>query len=148
MEGSTTIIGRRDRIDLPELGISGIRAKIDSGAYGCAIHCSDMMVVHREGKEYLSFILLDPEYPQFTGTVHYFEDFRDKKVKNSSGDTEHRYTVHTDVVIFGRSIRTEFSLTDRSSMKYPVLLGRKFLRGRFLVDVSTKDVSSKKKGKK
>ena len=148
MKDSKTVIGRRDRIDLPEMDIKGIRAKIDSGAYGCAIHCSDIGIVTAGGKERLGFVLLDPEHPQFTGTVHYFEHFRDKKVKNSGGETEHRYSIVTDVVIFGQKIRTEFSLTDRSRMKYPILLGRKFLRGRFLVDVSLRDVSHKKKGKK
>jgi hypothetical protein len=145
MKEAKTVIGRRDRIDLPEVGITGIRAKIDSGAYGCAIHCSDIGIISKDGKERLSFVLLDPEHPQFTGTVHSFEHFRDKKVKNSGGETEHRYSVVTDVVIFGQRIRTEFSLTDRSSMRYPILLGRKFLRGRFLVDVSLRDVSHKKR---
>jgi hypothetical protein len=141
------IIGRRDRIDLPDLGYSNIRAKIDTGAYGCVIHCSHIEIIKRGGKEVLSVELLDPRYPQHRKKKWYFEDFTDKVVKNSSGGTEHRYLIRTDTVIFGKRINTEYSLTDRSDMKYPVLLGRKFLRKRFLVDVRLKDVSYKLKVK-
>jgi hypothetical protein len=139
------IIGRRDRIDLPDLGYSNIKAKIDTGAFGCAIHCNHIAIIQKGGREVLSFELLDPGYPQYRKKKCTFEDFTDKIVKNSSGETEHRYTIRTDAVIFGERILTEFSLTDRSEMKYPILLGRKFLRKRFLVDVRLKEVSYKLK---
>lgn len=135
------IIGRRDRIDLPELGYSNIKAKVDTGAYGSALHCNHIEVIQKEGRDVLTFELLDPGYPQYREKKCYFESFTDKLVKNSSGETEHRYSIRTDAVIFGKQITTEFSLTDRSEMKYPVLLGRKFLRKRFLVDVRLKEVS-------
>jgi hypothetical protein len=143
MPGTKIIIGRRDRIDLPQMGFSNIKVKIDTGAYGSVIHCSHIEIVHKDGKEMLSFELLNPGYPGYTGKKYIYEQFRDKKVKNSGGETEHRYFIFTDVIVFGMKICTEFSLTDRSQMKYPVLLGRKFLRKRFLVDVSFKDLSYK-----
>jgi hypothetical protein len=145
MSDSLTVIGRRDRIDLPELGYKNIKAKIDTGAYGSAIHCSMIKVVRLQGKEMLSFILLDPDHPAYQDKIHYFDLYTDKLVKSSSGESEHRYIISTDVVIFGKRIRTDFSLTDRSDMKYPVLLGRKFLRRRYLVDVRLKEVSYKLK---
>jgi len=141
------VIGRRDRIDLPGLGYTDIKAKVDTGAYGSALHCSQIQVVENGGRTLLSFILLDPEHPEFREVVHYAEHFREKLVKSSSGEAELRYTITTDLVIFGKSIRTEFSLTDRSDMKFPILLGRKFLRKRFIVDVRFKDVSYKLKRK-
>jgi hypothetical protein len=143
-----TIIGRRDRIDLPELGYRNIKAKVDTGAFGSAIHCSHIEVVRRKGKELLSFILLDQDHPGYREEVHYAEHFADKVVKSSSGEAEHRYIITTDVVIFGKRFPTEFSLTNRSDMKYPVLLGRKFLRKRFVVDVRLRELSYKHKRKK
>ncbi len=148
MAGSLTVIGRRDRIDLPGLGFRNLKAKVDTGAFGSAIHCSSIEVVKRDGRSKLSFVLLDPEHPLYKDEVHWADDFREKKVKNSSGTAELRYIITTPVVIFGRQITTDFSLTDRSDMRYPVLLGRKFLRKRFVVDVRYRDLSYKRKRKK
>ena len=147
MREKLRVIGRRDRIDLPELGYWDIKAKVDTGAYGSALHCSEIKVVSRNGKNCLSFLLLDPEHPEFREEVHFAEHFSEKVVKNSSGEAEQRYIIKTEVVIFGKSIYTDFSLTDRRDMKYPILLGRKFLRKRFIVDVRRKDVSYKFKKK-
>jgi hypothetical protein len=148
MAGSLTVIGRRDRIDLPGLGFRNLKAKVDTGAFGSAIHCSRIEVLKRDGKSQLSFVLLDPEHPLYKDEVHWVADYREKRVKNSSGTAEQRYIITTPVVIFGKRITTDFSLTDRSDMKYPVLLGRKFLRKRFVVDVRFRDLSYKRKRKK
>jgi hypothetical protein len=148
MDGPKILIGRRDRIDLPELGCANIRAKIDSGAFGSVIHCSHIEVIRKDDNDLLSVMLLDPSYPGFQGKPFYFKSYQDKVVKNSSGDVEHRYSILTDVLVFGKRISTEFSLTDRSRMKSPVLLGRKFLRQGFIVDVTLKNVSYKKKYQK
>ncbi|MDF1574796.1 MAG: RimK/LysX family protein [Bacteroidales bacterium] len=145
MDGSKIIIGRRDRIDLPELGYTGIRAKIDTGAFGSVIHCSHIEVIRKSNQDVLSVVFLDSSYSDYKGKPIYFEQYRDKLVKNSSGESEHRYFIFTDILIFGKRIITEFSLTDRSQMKYPVLLGRKFLRQGFLVDVNRKNLSCKQK---
>ena len=145
MGTSRIIIGRRDRIDLPGLGYKNVRAKVDTGAFGCALHCSEIEVIQKAGKEVLSFVPLDPGYSAYRNEKCYFEHYRDKLVKNSGGESEHRYLISTPVVIFGKKIPTEFTLTDRSLMKYPVLLGRKFLRRHFIVDVNQKDVSYKRK---
>jgi len=145
MDGSKIIIGRRDRIDLPGLGYKNIRAKIDTGAYGSVIHCSQIKVIRKDDKKVLSFVLLDPSQPKYKNRKCYFEHYKDKLVKNSGGGSEHRYFIVTETMIFGEMILTEFSLTDRSQMKSPILLGRKFLRQQFMVDVSLKDLSYKLK---
>jgi hypothetical protein len=147
MNETKIVIGRRDRIDLPELGYMNIRAKIDTGAYGSAIHCSQIEVIRKDDRDLLSVVLLDPAYSAYRNEQFYFEHYKDKLVKSSSGVIEHRYIVVIDTVVFGMTIPVEYSLTDRSQMKYPVLLGRKFLRKRFLVDVGRKDVSYKRKTK-
>ncbi|MEN7547322.1 RimK/LysX family protein [Rapidithrix thailandica] len=139
------IIGRKDRIDLPEFNLNNLDAKIDTGAYGCAIHCHHIELVLRDGKEILRFKLLDPSHPEYEGDYYYSHSFGIKKVKNTSGVSEERFTIKTQMIVFGKSYRTVFSLADRENMKYPVLIGRKFLTKKFLVDVALKDLSFQNK---
>jgi hypothetical protein len=138
-------IGRRDKIDIPELVLFDIEAKIDTGAFGCALHCHHIELVLHKGIEVLSFKVLDPTHPEYENKTFFIEQFSNKDVKSSSGKMENRYTIETEVVIFNEKMTVEFSLTDRVEMKFPILLGRKFLSKRFLVDVLKKDVSFKKK---
>jgi len=135
------IIGRKDRIDFPEFGLANIKAKIDTGAFGCALHCHHIEIVSIDNKRVLKFKVLDPEHTEYEDQVFSSEQFSDKLVKNSGGKAEHRYTIKTLISIFGQNIMVEFSLTNRKSMKYPVLIGRKFLSKKFLVDVQQKDLS-------
>jgi hypothetical protein len=131
------ILGRSDRVDLPGLGLENIHAKIDTGAYTCSLHCSTTEEVN--GK--LQFVLLDEEHPEFTGRVYRFKKFDRREIKNSFGEAELRYVIKTKIKIFDHLIRAEFSLSNRGNLKFPVLLGRKILRKRFLIDVTKKDLS-------
>jgi hypothetical protein len=135
------ILGRYDRIDLPDLGLYNIHAKIDTGAYTSSLHCSRVEVV--DGM--LEFVLLDEEHPEFTGMKFVVREFDERDIKNSFGETERRFLIKTPIVIFGEYMVTEFSLSDRGSLKFPVLLGRKILRGRYLIDVTKKNLSYKRK---
>ena len=137
-------IGRREIIDLPQLGLMNIEAKVDTGAYGSALHCHEICVNKESGKEVLSFKVLDPDHEDYHGKEFRFEEFDDKRVKNSGGEEERRYTIRTSIVIFDEPYDVEFSLTDRKKMKYPILLGRKFLSKKFIVDVDQKHLSHKK----
>ncbi len=133
------VIGRADVIDFPDLGLTDVRAKVDTGAYTSAIHCYKVRII----KEKLTFYL-----PAHRGEKHkkfVTEHFELKAVKNSFGQTEMRYVIKTKVTLFGKTFKTEFSLADRQQMRYPVLLGRKLLRNRFIVDVSLENVSFSQK---
>lgn len=134
-------IGRKDRVDLPEFNLFDIEAKVDTGAYGCALHCRKVKIDTSGAQPKLTFQLLDPSHPEYQKTTYSTEHFSDKMVKNSGGVSEHRYTIKTQLVIFKKKRVVEFSLTDRAEMKYPILLGRKFLRSKFTVDVALKDLS-------
>jgi hypothetical protein len=138
------ILGRYDRVDLPELGLYNIHAKIDTGAYTCSLHCHKAEVVN--GK--LEFILLDQEQPKFTGMKFVFSEFEKRDIKNSFGEVEKRFVIVTSITVFEEVITTEFSLSNRGSLKYPILIGRKILRNRFLIDVKKKNLSYKEKRKK
>lgn len=131
------VLGRTDRIDLPGLGLQDIHAKVDTGAYTCSLHCQRAEIVN--GK--LEFVLLDEEHPEFTGRTFTFKKFDRREVKNSFGEAELRYIIKTRVRILNRLIRAEFSLSYRGNLKYPILLGRKILRHRFVIDVTKKDIS-------
>lgn len=130
------ILGRSDRVDLPKLGLFNLQAKVDTGAYNCCLHCESAEVV--DGK--LEFVLLDSEHPEFTGTKYVFEKFTQRQIRNSFGESELRYVIKTQIRIFDRKIRAEFSLSNRGNLRFPVLLGRKILRDRFLIDVTKKDL--------
>jgi len=131
------ILGRSDRVDLPGLGLENIHAKIDTGAYNCSLHCSSNEVVNGV----LEFVLLDEEHSEFTGRKYFFKKFAQREIKNSFGEAELRYVIKTKIKVFDRLIRAEFSLSNRGNLKFPVLLGRKILRDRFLIDVTKKDLS-------
>ena len=135
------VLGRYDRVDLPDLGLSNIHAKIDTGAYTCSLHCQKAEVV--DGR--LEFILLDQEHPEFTGMKFYSDNFEKRDIRNSFGEVEKRFVIVTTITIFGEVITAEFSLCNRGSLKFPILIGRKILRNRFLIDVTKKNVSFKEK---
>ncbi|HBH05074.1 MAG TPA: hypothetical protein DDX92_00540 [Flavobacteriales bacterium] len=139
---AVNIIGRSEIIALPEFEIGQIEAKIDTGAYGNALHCHRIHVVHKYGKEILSFTILDPSHPEYDARTMSTEHFNKKRVKSSIGVSELRYTITTTIIMFNKSYPLEFSLTDRGKMRFPVLLGRKFLKSRFIVDVRYKNLSS------
>ncbi len=129
-------LGRSDRVDLPGLGLTDIHAKIDTGAYNCSLHCSRAEIV--DGN--LEFVLLDEEHPEFTGMKFVFKKYEQREIKNSFGEAELRYVIKTTIRIYDYLIRAEFSLSNRGNLKFPVLLGRKILRDRFLIDVTKKDL--------
>ena len=130
------IIGRKEKISLPDLGLKLVWAKVDTGAYTSSVHAENIRLENRDGKEVLVFEALLPDHKKFTGKEVVVENFREKKVKNSFGQAETRYLIITKMILAGETFDAEVTLTDRSSMKNAILLGRKILRNRFLVDVS------------
>jgi len=142
-EKKKDIIGRTAFVDLPRLGFTGIPAKTDTGAYYCSLHCHFINVKIEDGKRVLCFNLLDPSHPEYQDrTIYYKRKFIEKQIKNSFGDSESRYLIRTAVRIHGRRIKTWISLTDRGNMKYPMLLGSRLLRNKFIVDVSLKETKT------
>ena len=123
------LIGRREYVSFPLLNLSKVEAKIDTGAYTCSIHCDNIKLTIENNKSVLSFQLLD-------NSVHRTEIFFRKKIKNYFGEMEERFIIKTLIYIGGKKINTTISLSDRESMRYPVLIGRRLLKGKFVVDVN------------
>ena len=140
------LIGRRELVSFPELDIEDIEAKVDTGAFTSAIHCSD---IHEEtkpdGTKVICLDLLDPSHPQYNHKKLEFAEYELREIKSSIGEKQERFVIKTMIRLYDETIEAEFSLSDRSDMKYPVLIGRKLLKGRFIVDVSRKNVAQKYK---
>jgi hypothetical protein len=130
------LIGRREYVDFPELNIFKVEAKIDTGAYTSALHCHDIGVKEIGGKQVLCFKLLDETHPEYNEQEYYFGDFIQKNIRSSSGEAELRYIIKTLLIIGRKKIRTAVSLTDRGNMRYPVLIGRKMIKNKFIIDVA------------
>ncbi len=144
----TKLIGRKEKISLPVLGLKLVWAKIDTGAYTSSLHAEHIREEVRDGKKVLCFEVLMPEHKSFTGETLTFRKYREKKVKNSFGHTETRFLIVTKIRIAGETFPAEFTLSDRSTMKNSILLGRKILQGRFLVDVNGVNLSKAHRKKK
>lgn len=138
-----SIIGRREIADLPDFGLSEVDVKTDTGAYTSSIHVSKCDLDQQNGKDFLKVIFLDDKFDSYTGEEIHFDKFRRKKVKSSTGQEQIRFFVFGRIRIAGRIIKTEFSLTQRSGMRFPILLGRKLLNNHFMVDTSLKYVHKK-----
>ena len=121
-------------IDIPELGIFGLQSKIDTGASLSAIHATNFMI--DDATKVLSFTLLDDEHPQYNNKVFSTKYYSLDEIKSSNGQSEKRYTVELPIVYNRVKYKVMFSLSNRKSMRNPVLLGRRFLRdGNFVVRV-------------
>jgi hypothetical protein len=141
MKGEKTIIGRRERADFPEIDLFKVDVKTDTGAYTSSIHVNYCELTVENEKEILFVVFLDEDHPSYSGRKVRFEEFRQKKVKSSTGHEQMRFFVKLKINLLGRTFRTDFSLTKRNGMKYPILLGRKLLNKRFIVDSSLVNLS-------
>lgn len=137
------IIGRTDIVDFPELGLHNIGIKMDTGAYTSSIHCTE--IIEKDGV--LTCLFLDHEHQLYNKKKITFVDYKHVVVKSSNGMIQHRYAVKSTIKIFGKTYRLTLSLNDRSDMRFPVLIGRKFLSGKFIVDPQLKNLSAKEKNK-
>ena len=139
------IIGYIDHLGLPEFGINRIPCKIDTGAYTSTLHCSNVRLLEEDDIQYLCFSLYDPKFGIRTRKEFRFAEFMERKVRSSNGQVESRYAIQTRVVLFQKRYKVEFTLSYRENMRFPILLGRRFLRNRFIVDVTKKDLSANNK---
>lgn len=138
-------LGRRELIDFPAFALRGVEAKVDTGAYTSAIHCTDIRIeTDAQQRPVLVVHLFDPGHVGTDGRPLAFAEFVLRDIRSSNGEVQERYVIRAVVQLYGREIEADFSLSDRSDMKYPVLLGRSLLRaGRFVVDVAKRNLSYK-----
>jgi len=138
---SKEIIGRLDIVDFPKLGLFNIDIKMDTGAYTSAIHCSEIIEIDNA----LLCVFNSSTHQNFGKTEIIFDTFWRTDVKSSNGFKEHRYKVKSEVIFFGKTYKINLTLSTRDDMKFPVLIGRQFLKQKFIVDVDLVNVSFLKK---
>lgn len=127
------VIGRTMKLSFPEIDLDKISAKVDTGAYTSSIHCGS---IEKIGEKQVRCIFLDADSRGYSGKSYTFDIVKEVNVKSSNGIKERRIVIQTKVVVNEKEFDIYLTLTDRKDMKFPVLLGRKFLKNRFLVDVS------------
>jgi hypothetical protein len=127
------ILGSFEPVSFPEFAAIGeVTAKIDTGAYTGALHCTKIKEEVTETGTILHFYPFD--HPDLQMSV---DDFVVRHVRSSNGENQARYFITTKIKVHGQTYPIILSLADRSEMKWPVLIGRRFLRSNnFLVDVS------------
>ena len=148
MSKDKKLIGNQEWCAFPELGISAIKARVDSGAKTSSIHAFNIRSFSKDDADWVSFevhpvqrndkILMRCECP--------IVDRRD--VKSSSGESETRYVIHTPISLDSEVWDIEVTLTDRDAMGYRMLLGREAMNGRLIIDPSKRCVLGKVSTKK
>lgn len=134
---SKRTLGRVDIIDFPKLDLFNINAKIDTGAYTSTIHCSKII----EENTTLRCIFNSNIHQNFGESDIIFNTFWRTNVKSSNGHKENRYKVKSEIVLFKKTYKINLTLSTRENMRFPVLIGREFLKKKFLVDIDLKNLS-------
>ena len=136
------IIGRLESIALPDLGISDLQVRVDTGAQTSSLHVDNIEKISKKGRPYVTFDI-HPEMHDVDQVVSCkapISDFR--KIKSSNGESEQRYVISTPVTMGEDTWTIEITLTDRSDMSYLMLFGRQAIGTRFLVDPSKVFINS------
>ncbi|NBB25974.1 ATP-dependent zinc protease [Porphyrobacter sp. SLTP] len=124
------VVGWRELVSLPELGLAGIPAKIDTGARTSSLHGHVLEDFVRDGERFVRFAV------DWDGTRHVCEavnvDLRG--ITSSNGDQQTRFVIKSPLTIGNLTFRAEISLANRSQMQFPMLIGRTALRRRMVVD--------------
>ena len=127
-------VGRIEIISFPDLMVDKIKAKVDTGAYGTALHVDSIELVNNE----LTFTINNNKFT--------YTKFKVVSVKSSFGKKQKRFSIFTKIKIGDLTYKVFVSLTDRKNMRYPVLIGRRFLyKFNYLVDVRKKNVNDTSK---
>ena len=123
-------VGWRELVDLPGIALTGIPAKIDTGARTSSLHARVLDDFERDGQHFVRFAV------DWDDIAHEGEAVRVdvRGITSSNGETQNRYVIKTPLRIGNVEFRAELSLADRSDMKFPMLIGRTALRRRFVVD--------------
>ncbi len=122
-------IGRSEFISFPELNLLRIKSKVDTGAYGIALHVDNIRIENNE-------LLFNIDGQEFR-----YKNYKRVSVKSSFGRKQKRYSIFTKIKVGDLSYKFFVSLTDRKNMRYPVLIGRRFLyKFNYIVDVRQKNI--------
>jgi hypothetical protein len=129
--GAYVLIGWHECISLPDVGLRDFAVKVDTGAKTTALHADDIHTFLREGERWVRFTA--PALPGTPARTCEFPVFTRRDITNTGGTPESRIIIRTPMVLAGRRWKIDISLTDRGTMRFPLILGRRALRGRNIV---------------
>ena len=128
------LVGALELCDLPELTLSGLEVRVDTGAKTSSLHVDNIHEFEKNQQPWISFEI-HPDVHDVSKLLKRESKVRSlRKIKSSNGTLERRYVIETDIRIADSQWCIELTLTDRSSMKYLMLLGREAMTGRIIVD--------------
>jgi hypothetical protein len=127
-------VGWREWIALPEWGIDAIKAKIDTGARTSAIHADDIELFEREGVSWVRFLIRPWQRSDADAALIEAPRIDHRTITSSSGTRTDRPVVLAPIVLGGRAIDAEITLTSRDEMGFRMLIGREALTQGFTVD--------------
>ena len=128
------VIGWREWVGLPDLGLKRIKAKVDTGARSSSLHAFDLEQFERHGEEWVRFKLHPVQRRSETVVTAEAKVLEYRSVRSSSGKASTRPVIITNVELLGVSWPVELTLANRDEMGFRMLLGREAFRRRFLVD--------------
>ncbi len=138
------VIGWREWLSLPDLGIDAIKAKIDTGARTSALHTFGLESFEEDGRLRVRFGV-HPLQRKKDPLIHCIADVIDRRrVTSSAGQSEMRYVIHTTAVLGKLRWPIELTLTNRKLMRFRMLLGRAAITGRLLVDPARSFLNARK----
>lgn len=128
-------VGWRETVELLDVELPPMVAKIDTGARTSSLHATNMLVRRRQGIEYVYFTTSDAEGNPIRRKAPLVEE-RTIRNPGNGGREEDRYVIESRVRLGNRVWDAEFTLSDRTNMQYQVLIGREAIRERFVVNVA------------
>ncbi len=142
------ILGWREWIGFPELGIPQVKAKVDTGARSSCLHAFLVEPFERDGRQWVHFDM-HPMQGNSSDVIRCEAPVLERRIiRDSGGHEELRYVIETVITIGDNRLIAEVTLTDRDSMKFRALLGRTAISGHYLVDCSHSYLVGKRKKKR
>lgn len=142
------VIGWREWVALPGLGIKSIKAKVDTGARSSSLHAFDLELFDREQQQWVRFKIQPIQRSARMTRVVEARILEFRSVRSSSGIAKMRPVIVTEVELLGKRWSVELTLASRDNMGFRMLLGREAFRGQFLVDGGRSYYGGKPKRKK